>query len=102
MPIRWSSLATTYIEALPHVNWEWMATHLWTMTGAYLEDGLLSRRVMMCSGEEFNGLELWRYLYHQNSGGSAQLETLEREYFVSFPKCEKVSDLQPHLSQWSS
>ena len=100
MPTRWSLLSTTYIEELPHVNWKWMATRLWTMTGAYLEDGLLSHLVLMCSGEEFNGLGSWKYLYQLNSGGSAQLENLEREYFVSFPKCEKVADLQPHLAQW--
>ena len=28
------------------------------------------------------------------------MENLEREYFVSFPKCEKVADLQPHSAQW--
>ena len=39
-------------------------------------------------------------LYHQNSGGSAQLENLEREYFVAFPKCNKLVDLQSHLAQW--
>ena len=100
VPIHWNMLATTRIQSLPMVNWEWIATHLWTFTGAYLEDGLLSRRIMMCSGEEFNGLELWRVLYQQNSGGSVPLENLEREYFVSFPKCEKVSNLQPHLAQW--
>ena len=98
--IRWSNLSTTFIEELPRVNWEWIATHLWTFTGGFLEDGIVSRRIMMCSGEEFNGLELWRYLYQQNSGGSAQLENLEREYFVAFPKCDKVADLQPHLAQW--
>ena len=100
VPIHWNMLATTKIASLPMVNWEWIATHLWTFTGGYLEDGLLSRRIMMCSGEEFNGLELWRVLYQQNSGGSVPLENLEREYFVSFPKCDKVIDLQPHLAQW--
>ena len=39
-------------------------------------------------------------LYHQDSGGSAQLENLEREYFVAFPKCDKLVDLQTHLAQW--
>ena len=55
---------------------------------------------MMCPGKDFNGLELWRYLYEQHPEGSAQLENLEREYFVSFPKCDKVAALQPHLAQW--
>ena len=54
----------------------------------------------MCSGEECNGLEIWRVLYQQNSGGSVPLEKLEREYFVSFHKCEKLVDLQAHLAQW--
>ena len=99
-PIRWSQLSTTKIDSLPMINWEWIATHLWTFTGGYLEDGILSQRITMCSGEEFNGLELWRVIHQQNSGGSAQLENLEREYFVAFPKCERTSDLQNHLSQW--
>ena len=80
VPIHWNMLASTRIASLPMVNWEGIATHLWTFTGACLEDGLLSKRIMMCSGEEFNGPELWRVLYQQNSGGSAPLENLEREY----------------------
>ena len=56
--------------------------------------------MIITAGEEFNGFELWRHLFQQNSGGSAQLENLERAYFVDFPKCERLQDLQPHLAQW--
>ena len=100
VPIRWNKLATTQVSSLPHVNWEWLATHLWTFTGEYLDDNMLSRRMIITAGEEFNGFELWRHLFQQHSGGSAQLENLKRAYFVDFPKCERLQDLQPHLAQW--
>ena len=28
------------------------------------------------------------------------MENLERAYFVDFPKCDKIVDLQHHLAQW--
>ena len=78
VPIRGCTLATTYIPALPHLNWEWATSHLWTLTGGCLEDCLLNGRIMICPGEEFNGLNMWRFLYKLNSGGSGQLENIGR------------------------
>ena len=101
VPIHWRLLASTRIEELPHMNWEWMSTHLWTFTANYLSDVQLNRRGTLVMGEEFNGLELWRALFRENCGGSAQLANLERSHFVDFPRCEKSSDLLVHLGQWT-
>ena len=51
-------------------------------------------------GEEFNGLELWRALYRESCGGSAQLANLERSHFISFPRCDKSAELPINLGQW--
>ena len=101
VPIRWRFLATTRVAELPYMNWEWMATHLWTFTANYLSDVQLNRRGTLVMGEEFNGLELWRALFRENCGGSAQLANLERSHFVDFPRCDKSSDLPVHLGQWT-
>ena len=43
-PIKWNSLATTYVRELPYLDWQWVATHIWTFTAGYLIDTQLSRR----------------------------------------------------------
>ena len=99
-PIEWAKLRTTVIPDLPYVQWEWIATHLWTFLGGYIDNTLLGRRLTMANGEPYNGMELWRAMYQQNIGGSAALSNLERGYFIDFPKCAKAEDLQPHISLW--
>ena len=37
-PIMWRKLAYTQIAELPYVNWEWLATHVWTFIGGYIND----------------------------------------------------------------
>ena len=96
-PIHWRSLATTQVTELPYDNWEWVATHIWTFIGGYVNDILLSRRSTMTNGEEFTGLELWKAIFQENCGGSAELANLERGYFVDFPTCDKPAGLQSHL-----
>ena len=99
-PIHWDLLRTTDISDLPYVNWPWIATHIWTFTSAYLTDSQLLRRTTLTLGQEFNGLELWRALYMENCGGSAEMVTTERSFFIDFPKCERATDLQNHLGTW--
>ena len=100
VPIKWELLPTTHIPDLPYVNWSWIATHIWTFTGAFLTDNQLLRRSTLTLGQEFNGLELWRALYMENCGGSAEMITTERAFFIDFPKCERATDLQIHLGTW--
>ena len=54
----------------------------------------------LVGGEEFNGVEFWRALFHENVGGSTQLANLERGHFIDFPKCDHPSSLHSHLKQW--
>ena len=100
-PIKWATLARTQIADLPYLDWQWIATHLWTFTGNYLSDSQLTRRAALVGGEEFNGLEYWRALYSENVGGSTQLANLERGHFIAFPNCSNIAELEPHLKQWT-
>ncbi len=100
IPIRWAQLANTHVEDLPYLDWQWIATHLWTFTGNFLSDAQLTRRAALVGGEEFNGLEYWRALYSENVGGSTQLANLERGHFIAFPNCPNIGELEPHLKQW--
>ena len=68
-PISWSTLARTHFSELPHLNWQWISTHIWTVIGGFLNDTQLNRRTDLTLGEEFNDLELWRALYTENCGG---------------------------------
>ena len=54
----------------------------------------------MTLGEEFNGLELWRALFHEHCGGSAEMGKTERGFFIDFPQCEKAADLRTHMGKW--
>ena len=100
-PIKWADLDATTIAELPYVDWKWIATHLWTFTGNFLSDTQLVRRTTLVGGEEFNGLEYWRSLFSENVGGSTQLANLERGYFIAFPNCPAIGELEPHLKQWT-
>ena len=50
-PIKWNSLATTYVRELPYLDWQWVATHIWTFTAGYLIDTQLNRRCNLVMGE---------------------------------------------------
>ena len=99
-PINWHQLTTLRVPELPYLNWQWVSTHLWSFTGAYLTDSQLTNRVTLVGGQEFNGLEHWRALYLQNCGGSSEMANAERGFWIEFPKCDKATDLQAHLAQW--
>ena len=99
-PIRWSELRATYVQELPNLNWEWVASHLWSFTSSFLTDTQLDRRMALVQGEEFNGIEFWRALYQENIGGSVQLAAMEHSHFISFPKCSSATGLHAHLGQW--
>ena len=100
VPIVWADLRTTYVPDLPHVDWQWISTHIWAFTGNFLSDAQLTRRMALVGGEEFNGLEYWRALHAENVGGSTQLANLERGHFIAFPRCDNLAHLEPHLKQW--
>ena len=68
VPIKWATLSTAYVQELPFLDWQWVATHIWTFTANYLNDTQIERRGTLCMGEEFNGLELWRTLFRENCG----------------------------------
>ena len=57
--ISWARLPYMKIQSLPHMNWQWIASHLWSFMGQYMTDNVLNDRLVHTCGEEFNGLELW-------------------------------------------
>ena len=63
---------------------------------------MMSRRLTLTNGEEFNGLDLWRALFVENMGGSIEMTVNERTFFINFPKCLKDEDLQAHVGQWAT
>ena len=79
VPIKWEWLPTTTVPELPYVNWSWIATQIWTFTGAYLT---LLRRTSLTLGQEFIGLELWRAPCMENCKGSAEMVNTERSFFI--------------------
>ena len=65
-----------------------------------MTDAQLNRRLTLSNGADFNGIELWRALFVENIGGSIEMSNNERQYFISFPQCQKHEELQAHLGQW--
>ena len=70
------------------MNWQCIATHIWTIGGGSLSDLQLNRRIDLTLDEEFNVIELWRAVFNENCGGSAEMGKTEQGYFINFPKCE--------------
>ena len=46
-----------------------IADRLWAFLGAHMKDPLYQNRMQMVSGEDGNGLELWKRIYMQYGGG---------------------------------
>ena len=90
------------VPTLPNVHWRWLASHLWTFIGKWMTNGQLDRRITLASGEEYNGVELWRALFVEYHGGSVEMSKCERGYFINFPKCAKDEELQGHVQQWNT
>ena len=90
------------VPSLPNVNWRWLASHLWTFLGRWMNNTQLDRRITLASGEEYNGVELWRALFTEYHGGSVEMSKCERGYFINFPRCTKDEDLQGHVQQWNT
>ena len=40
----WMTIANARVQALPNMNWQWIASHIWTVTGTYLSDIRLNRK----------------------------------------------------------
>ena len=70
VPITFNMLNPTSIPLLPHVNWLWVANHLWGFIGKCVDHTMLGRMSTLAGGEEFNGMELWRALFVEYRGGS--------------------------------
>ena len=98
--ISWSRLATLKVAALPNLDWQWIASQIWSFIGRFMTDTLFGRRLTLTCGEEFNGLELWRALWMENHGGSVEMKVHERNFFIHFPKCAREDEIQTHLGQW--
>ena len=95
-------LASLKVTALPNINWNWIASHIWTFVGKWMTDTQLNRRLTLAQGEAYNGTEVWRALFHEYSGGSNEMKKNERSYFINFPKCVRDEDLHAHLQQWNT
>ena len=65
-----------------------------------MNDTMLGRMLTLAGGEEFNGFELWRALHVEFRGGSVEMTCNERGFFLDFPTCDKIEDLQNHIVQW--
>ena len=55
----------------------------------------------MASGEERNGLELWRKLFRIHEGGEAAVRIGGVTNLHTFPACSKVEELSSWLSEWN-
>ena len=68
-------LTFDYLSRIPHVDGahldlKWLAKELWSFLGPRLGQGPYDCRVQTAGGEDRNGLECWRRLFSQNTGGA--------------------------------
>ena len=66
-------LPTIRVASLPHVDWTWLNTHMWTTLAYFVTDTVMSRRLQWTHGEEWAGLEWWRAMFLDGKGSSIKL-----------------------------
>ena len=64
-----------------------ISDRLWGLLGAHIKEPLYMTRMQMVSGEEGNGLELWRKLYMTCEGGAEQVHMAGVNRFMTFQPC---------------
>ena len=87
LPITYQRLQATRIGGI-NVNWIWLTRAMYAFM--YDHVTLAQKRAMptrLGTGQEYNGLELWRLLHFENEGGAVEVEILERDCFIGFPEC---------------
>ena len=77
-----------------------LSDRLWAFLGARMKDPLYMNRLQMVSGEDGNGLELWRKLYMQCEGGAEQVHMAGVHRFMTFGQCPSRSKLASYLGEW--
>ena len=76
---------------------------LWAFLGNHcFRNSVYERRLQLTSGEDHNGLELWRALFQENQGGAEQVMMGSLRRFLRFPKCPSKNKLQTWLGEWQN
>ena len=80
---------------------EYAASQLWGLLGDHMTDHLYDRRIQMASGEDQNGIELWRRFFRDHEGGAEQVKTAGISNLHSFPRCKSVEYITNWLGEWN-
>ena len=100
-PITYQALSTLQYEAKGmKVDLQWVTRCLWNFLGNHMDDSLYRRRLQLASGEEGNGLEIWRVLFRENEGGAKQVVLSGIRTLHNFPRCPKTDELQAYIGEW--
>ena len=103
-PLNWTKLSTSspMITVQSHgftCDLVSVSKTLWAFMGEHMTATLFDRRTAMASGEERNGLELWRRLYRTHEGGQVAVRIGGVTNLHTFPACTKVDELSAWLSE---
>ena len=75
---------------------------LWAFLGNHcFANPVYERRLQLTAGEDHNGLELWRALYHETEGRDEHVVMWGIRRFQRFPKCSHKYRLAGHIGEWS-
>ena len=80
----------------------YIASQMWGIMGDYMVDPLYDRRIQLASGEDENGVELWRRFWRDHEGGAEQVRTAGVQNLHSFPPCTSVAGLTNWLGEWNT
>ena len=78
----------------------WITRQLWTFISRNVTRSFRKTLKSLVSGEELNGLELWRVLWRDNEGGSLAVEVADLGALHAFPPCPSGADLPRYLGEW--
>ena len=103
-PLTWTKLkASPITESSYGFSCDLMSVSrtLWSFIGEHMSTALFDRRTAMASGEERNGIELWRRLFRTHEGGDAAVRIGGVANLHTFPPCARVDELSSWLAEWN-
>ena len=101
-PLKWEKLKSGIQISGKQVDLIHVATQMWSSIADHLDDTIFDRMSQMVSGEDENGIEMWRKLFRDHEGGGEQVKAAGLTNLHNFPKCESPANVIPWMSEWNA
>ena len=101
-PMTWEIIKHGVMLSGKMVDLVYVATQMWSSIGDHLDDTMFDRMSQLASGEDENGVELWRRLWSDHEGGGEQVKAAGLTNLHNFPKCDRAENVTSWMSEWNA